>query len=131
MDRLVKEHDGFYRTSKGFCAVVPKLASGTTRDGLNWFSFKLAAYGEEIRIEWPKHSPLAIFDSETAAMVVRSGYGSHPSEDLIAEYNRLIDEPVPPPPFPPEGWVAHPTAPGFFYKGQEVLSEADLRLKAK
>lgn len=37
----------------------------------------------------------------------------------------------PPPPaavqFPPEGWLAHPSAPGYFYKGQEVKSEADLR----
>ncbi len=31
--------------------------------------------------------------------------------------------------FPPAGWLAHPSAPGFFYKGQEVLSEADLRAK--
>jgi hypothetical protein len=29
--------------------------------------------------------------------------------------------------FPPEGWVAHPQAPGHYYKGQEVKSEADLR----
>ena len=29
--------------------------------------------------------------------------------------------------FPPEGWIAHPSAPGFFYKGQDVKSEADLR----
>lgn len=31
--------------------------------------------------------------------------------------------------FPPEGWVAHPSAPGYFYKGQEVLTEAQLREK--
>lgn len=30
--------------------------------------------------------------------------------------------------FPPAGWIAHPT-PGYFYCGQEVLSEADLRAK--
>lgn len=43
---------------------------------------------------------------------------------------------LPPPPpgaaaadFPPDGWLAHPNAPGHFYKGQEVLSEADLRAK--
>lgn len=40
--------------------------------------------------------------------------------------------PPPPPPvpakaFPPAGWEAHPSAPGYFYKGQEVLSEAQLR----
>ena len=28
--------------------------------------------------------------------------------------------------FPPAGWTAHPT-PGYFYKGQEVLTEAQLR----
>ena len=39
--------------------------------------------------------------------------------------------PAPPPPvvFPPEGWVPHPDAPGYFYKGQEVLTEAQLREK--
>jgi hypothetical protein len=39
--------------------------------------------------------------------------------------------PPPPPaatkPFPPPGWTAHPNAPGYWYKGQEVLSEAQLR----
>lgn len=43
----------------------------------------------------------------------------------------------PPPPaaaqapasFPPSGWTLHPNAPGYYYKGQEVLSEADLRAK--
>lgn len=33
------------------------------------------------------------------------------------------------PDFPPAGWTAHPTSPGYFYQGQEVLSEADLRAK--
>ena len=33
------------------------------------------------------------------------------------------------PAFPPEGWTAHPQSPGWFYKGQEVLSEADLRAR--
>jgi hypothetical protein len=31
--------------------------------------------------------------------------------------------------FPPAGWLAHPTAAGYFYCGQEVLTEADLRAK--
>lgn len=29
--------------------------------------------------------------------------------------------------FPPAGWLAHPQSPGYFYCGQEVLSEVDLR----
>ncbi|MNJ10749.1 hypothetical protein D3C77_49130 [compost metagenome] len=31
--------------------------------------------------------------------------------------------------FPPEGWAVHPTAAGYFFKGQEVLTEAELRAK--
>jgi len=38
--------------------------------------------------------------------------------------------PPPPAPFPPPGWAAHPASPGWFYKGQEVLTEADLRQRA-
>lgn len=34
------------------------------------------------------------------------------------------------PAFPPEGWTAHPDAAGYYYRGQEVLSEADLRTRA-
>ena len=39
--------------------------------------------------------------------------------------------PVPPTPapFPPAGWTAHPTSPGWYYRGQEVVSEADLRAR--
>lgn len=39
--------------------------------------------------------------------------------------------PVAPPAvtFPPEGWTAHPSAPGHYYQGQEVLTEADLRAR--
>lgn len=29
--------------------------------------------------------------------------------------------------FPPAGWLAHPSAPGYFYSGNEVKSEAELR----
>lgn len=31
--------------------------------------------------------------------------------------------------FPPADWAAHPQSPGFYYKGQEVLSEAELRAR--
>jgi hypothetical protein len=38
---------------------------------------------------------------------------------------------APPPPavFPPPGWTAHPSAPGYFYQGQEVVDEATLRAR--
>lgn len=32
--------------------------------------------------------------------------------------------------FPPAGWLAHPSAPGYYYQGQEVLTEADLRARS-
>lgn len=41
----------------------------------------------------------------------------------------VVAAPPPPAVFPPEGWIAHPNAPGYFYKGQEVLTEAQLREK--
>lgn len=31
------------------------------------------------------------------------------------------------PTFPPAGWTVHPQSPGWYYKGQEIKSEADLR----
>lgn len=41
---------------------------------------------------------------------------------------------APPPPvaavFPPGGWTAHPSSPGWFYRGQEVVAEAQLRSMA-
>lgn len=35
--------------------------------------------------------------------------------------------PMAPAPFPPVGWAAHPSASGYFYKDQQVLTEAQLR----
>ena len=35
----------------------------------------------------------------------------------------------PAPAFPPVGWQQHPSNPAFYYKDQEVLTEADLRAK--
>lgn len=31
--------------------------------------------------------------------------------------------------WPPQGWTAHPSAPGFYYQGTEVLAEAALRAR--
>lgn len=38
-----------------------------------------------------------------------------------------VAPPAAPAVFPPEGWLPHPSAPGYFYKGQEVMAESDLR----
>lgn len=45
----------------------------------------------------------------------------------------MAPPPPPPPlpaPFPPLGWTAHPASPGWFYKGQEVVAESELRQRA-
>lgn len=129
MEQLSRELDGFYRTPSGFCAVVPKLASGVTPEGLKWFAFRLGPYSDVIKVEWPKDSPLALFDDETSTAMIGAGYGSNPSEEMVAEYNKLVASTPPEKKFPPEGWLPHPSAPGYFYKDQEVLPEAALRAK--
>lgn len=32
--------------------------------------------------------------------------------------------------FPPVGWMAHPTSPGWFHNGKEVITEVELRSRA-
>lgn len=40
----------------------------------------------------------------------------------------MVAAPPPPPiAFPPAGWTLHPSAPGHYYRGQEVMTEAQLR----
>jgi hypothetical protein len=75
--------------------------------------------------------------------------GEYEDSNRITMYkniNEVVDQPkgaaapaasgfVPPPDgappisFPPAGWTAHPSAPGFYYAGQEVISEADLKAR--
>lgn len=191
MEKLVKESDGFFRTASAHCAVVPKIASGSFEEQsgqrTNWFEFKASALGQVVRVEWPAGSPLAIFDADTAGVMLRAGYARNITDEIATTYNEAVDQqheidakaaeeaakqksatgkqqgssapdgtddkgkgtepqqgnpsetpapvneagnPAPADPaFPPEGWAAHPTAPGFYYKDQEVLSEADLRAK--
>jgi len=45
----------------------------------------------------------------------------------------VVAAPPPPPAafVPPQGWVAHPTAPGYYYCGQESFTEAQLKADAR
>lgn len=45
-------------------------------------------------------------------------------------HTAYMEPPAPPAVFPPAGWLAHPTAPGYYYCGNECLSEADLRARS-
>jgi hypothetical protein len=65
-----------------------------------------------------------------------------PPASVVASTSAPTPQPTvqtaPPPPvvqapttvqWPPEGWTAHPSAPGYYYKGQEVLNEEQLKAK--
>lgn len=79
------------------------------------------------------------FRVETLGVATKKGgtYTKHvwSRHDSAAAAPTLVAAPPPPPPpppvvaapFPPAGWAEHPTAPGYFYRGQEVLTEAQLR----
>lgn len=102
MEKLNREHDGFWRTPSGFAAVSLRIASGTTPEGDSYFEFKATALGDIIRVEWPKGAPLALLENTTAMVLVRQGYASHPTEAVVAEYHKLIgDEPTKPVAIPP------------------------------
>lgn len=53
------------------------------------------------------------------------------TEAIVAAAQPSAPPPPPPAPaaFPPAGWTPYPNHPGYFYKGQDVLSEADLRAR--
>lgn len=152
MEQLVKQFDGSYSTESGHCAVVPKRASILLPDGSAVFEFKSAWNSKIISVKWDPAGPIALLDRETATLMVNLRYAAHPTEEQVAEYNKLVDavnatEPpkdVEPPKsdgtevdasksegdgvvFPPEGWLPHPTSPGYFYKDQQVLTEEQLR----
>lgn len=139
MERLQRELDGHCRTSSGFCAVVPRVSSGITPEKNKYFEFKTSPMSDVTRIEWPAASPVALFDNDVAIALVRSKYAFDLNDAQLSEYNSLVDgapkevatpkQPDAPTEFPPAGWIPHPDAAGFFYKGNEVLSEADLRAK--
>lgn len=59
------------------------------------------------------------------------GYGAPPQHAAPGYPPPMAPPPMAPPPaaFPPPGWTPHPNAPGHFYRGQEVVPEADLRAR--
>lgn len=147
MEQLAKQFDGSYSTESGFCAVVPKRASFTLPDGTAVFEFKAAWNAKTISVQWDPSGPIAVIDRPIATLMLSSRYASHPTAEQVEEYNRLVDAiNLANPPksdttdrnvdvdagkdnvvFPPEGWLPHPSAPGYFYKGQQVLTEEQLR----
>lgn len=66
---------------------------------------------------------LAIGAAGMSKEAVRSAFGAAGAGSTPAAPGTVTAD------FPPDGWLAHPSAPGHFYKGQEVLTEAALRAK--
>lgn len=73
------------------------------------------------------------FEKRTKAGQTMTKHTWFPGDQAVGPAPVGPDAPPPPPavpaPFPPAGWAVHPNAPGYFYKGQEVLTEAALRAK--
>jgi len=73
--------------------------------------------------------------AQSAAQAQVDAFGAPPPPMTTAALVPPLPAAAPPPPppvpvakpFPPPGWAPHPQAPGYFYKGQEVLTEAALR----
>jgi len=65
-----------------------------------------------------------------AADKIAAAFGGAPVAAAAAPAAPGVPPAVPGAAFPPAGWLPHPSSPGYFYCGQEVLSEADLRAKA-
>jgi hypothetical protein len=70
---------------------------------------------------------LSGFTSQAPAATLPTIPTSLPAPLMAAPPPPPVLAPPPPPVFPPPGWAAHPAAPGYFYRGQEVVTEAQLR----
>lgn len=83
----------------------------------------------------PAPAPAAVAPAPAAAPAVGAPAQpwAQPAAPAAVAPPPAFTPPAPPAPaaadFPPAGWTAHPEAAGYFYKGQEVLSEADLRAR--
>lgn len=74
----------------------------------------------------PSKTGSGIASAAPVAAAAPGGWGATPV--AVAAPAAPVVAPAPAAPaFPPEGWTPHPAAPGYFYQGQEVLSEAQLR----
>lgn len=73
--------------------------------------------------------PAGTTPASVAAVAPGSIPTTSPSNPVLAPHTSYMAPPPAPVAFPPAGWTAHPSAPGYYYMGQEVLAEADLRAR--
>lgn len=82
--------------------------------------------------------PLGRLDNRPSVEQLFANVGAPATNAATAQPAPSIPKPPTPPgvpkapavaTFPPEGWTAHPEAEGYWYKGEEVLNEQDLRAR--
>lgn len=136
-----------FSTLSAICHVTKVMQLGQSSDELHNKPFKVNVVKEprNDRPDLYSNSIRGYFDMQgnppgaTAGGATTTAAAANAS-DFGASATKTETKAPPPPPakapaapvapaFPPEGWTAHPSAPGYFYKDQEVLSEADLRAK--
>lgn len=122
---------------------VGKLEVGSAQE---WFNipFKLRLKMSKTTAEYPEaRNEVADWKSLAEAPATAGGATGLPAGFGAPAVPAAAAPAVPTPPaapaapaappapvaFPPADWTPHPTSPGYFYKGQEVLTEAELRAK--
>lgn len=96
---------------------------------------QLEKYGEKNKVSAFKAIDGALPNTAPSAFVPSGPTlpASVPAPVPAAAVPVAIPTPAPAPApvasFPPAGWEAHPTAPGYFHNGVEALTEADLRAR--
>lgn len=79
----------------------------------------------------PSKAGSGIASGAPVAAAAPGGWGATPAAVVApaAAPAAPVAAPAPMAVFPPADWTPHPQAPGYFYQGTEVLSEADLRAR--
>lgn len=80
---------------------------------------------------YPQAAPPSPYPQQGYPQAAPSPYPQQPYQAAPPPVPQAPPAPPPPPAaFPPAGWVPHDTSPGWFHNYREVVSEADLRLRA-
>lgn len=89
-------------------------------------------FGQQAAPAHVSAAPVATMQQPAAPAVASPSAQPAAAPAVVQPHTAYMAPPPPaaaPAPFPPPGWTPHPEAPGYFYQGQEVLSEAQLRAR--
>lgn len=91
MEKLHKRSDGIAETPSGNFAIIPKRFSGKSEE-LKWFEFRTSTIAEVTRVEWPASAPFIITEADVAVAMVRLGYATNVTQELVDRYNVAVEE---------------------------------------